>query len=87
MIYLFMCGGPSHIDTFDYKPSIRKIHGQELPDSIRRGQRLTGMTSGQKKFPCVAPMFEFQRCIQFLPICLYLISPCFVNSRIYIITQ
>ena len=61
VIYLFMCGGPSHIDTFDFKPALRKIHGQELPDSIRRGQRITGMTSGQKSFPCVAPMFEFKR--------------------------
>ncbi len=61
IIYLFMAGGPSHIDTFDYKPAMRKLHGQELPDSVRQGQRLTGMTSGQKSFPCVAPMFEFER--------------------------
>ncbi|MBG89103.1 MAG: sulfatase [Verrucomicrobiales bacterium] len=61
MIYLFFSGGPSHIDMFDYKPAMRKLHGQELPDSIRNGQRLTGMTSGQKSFPCVAPMFEFKR--------------------------
>jgi hypothetical protein len=61
VIYLFMAGGPSHIDTLDYKPGIRKIHGQELPDSIRQGQRITGMTAGQKSFPCVAPMFEFQQ--------------------------
>lgn len=61
VIYLFFSGGPSHIDTFDYKPAMRKIHGTELPDSIRNGQRITGMTSGQKEFPCVAPMFEFER--------------------------
>ena len=61
VIYLFMAGGPSHIDMFDYKPQLRKIHGTELPDSIRNGQRLTGMSSGQKTFPCVAPMFEFKR--------------------------
>jgi hypothetical protein len=61
VIYMFMCGGPSHIDTFDYKPEIRKIHGQELPDSVRQGQRITGMTSGQKSFPCVAPMFKFDQ--------------------------
>lgn len=60
-IYLFFPGGPSHIDTFDYKPALREIHGKELPDSIRQGQRITGMTSGQKSFPCVAPMFEFER--------------------------
>jgi hypothetical protein len=60
-IYLFFPGGPSHIDTFDYKPALREIHGKELPDSVRKGQRITGMTSGQKSFPCVAPMFEFER--------------------------
>jgi hypothetical protein len=57
IIYLFLAGGPSHIDMFDYKPALRKIHGIELPDSVRGGQRITGMTSGQKNFPCVAPMF------------------------------
>ncbi|MFO1020298.1 MAG: DUF1501 domain-containing protein [Planctomycetales bacterium] len=59
VIYLFMSGGPSHIDLFDYKPALKKHHGEELPASIRMGQRITGMTSGQKSFPCVAPMFEF----------------------------
>jgi len=61
VIYLFMCGGPSHIDTFDYHPRVRELHGQELPASVRMGQRITGMTSGQKSFPVVAPMFEFKR--------------------------
>ncbi|MEL6897401.1 MAG: DUF1501 domain-containing protein, partial [Planctomycetota bacterium] len=61
VIYMFMAGGPSHIDTFDYKPAMRDLHGKELPDSVRNGQRLTGMTSGQSSFPCVAPMFEFER--------------------------
>ncbi|MDF1753036.1 MAG: DUF1501 domain-containing protein [Verrucomicrobiales bacterium] len=61
VIYLFMAGGPSHIDMFDYKPAMTKIHGTELPDSVRNGQRITGMTSGQKNFPCVAPMFNFER--------------------------
>ncbi|NND98190.1 MAG: DUF1501 domain-containing protein [Pirellulaceae bacterium] len=61
VIYLFMAGGPSHIDMFDYKPQLRDIHGSELPESIRNGQRLTGMSSGQKTFPCVAPMFKFDR--------------------------
>ena len=61
VIYLFFSGGPSHIDMFDYKPSMREFHGEELPESIRNGQRLTGMTSGQKSFPCVAPMFNFMR--------------------------
>ena len=61
VIYLFMCGGPSHIDTFDFHPEVRDLHGQELPDSIRNGQRITGMTSGHKSFPVVAPMFEFKK--------------------------
>ena len=61
VIYLFMCGGPSHLDMFDYHPEIRELHGQELPESVRQGQRLTGMTSGQKSFPVVAPMFEFKK--------------------------
>ncbi|MEM7697604.1 MAG: DUF1501 domain-containing protein [Verrucomicrobiota bacterium] len=61
VIYLFMAGGPSHIDMFDYKPAMRDLHGTELPDSIRNGQRITGMTSGQSSFPCVAPMFNFEQ--------------------------
>ncbi len=61
VIYLFMAGGPSHIDMFDYKPAMQELHGTELPDSIRKGQRLTGMTSDQSSFPCVAPMFNFER--------------------------
>src|SRR3954454_12766820 len=61
VIYLFMSGGPSHIDLFDHKPKLKEHHGEELPASIRMGQRITGMTSGQKSFPCVAPMFEFAR--------------------------
>src|ERR687883_663562 len=61
VIYLFMSGGPSHIDLFDYKPELVKHHGQELPASVRMGQRVTGMTAGQKSFPCVAPMFRFAR--------------------------
>ncbi len=60
-IYLFFSGGPSHIDMYDYHPEMRKLHGKELPDDVRQGQRLTGMTSGQKSFPCVAPMFEFKK--------------------------
>jgi len=61
VIYLFMSGGPSHIDLFDYKLKLRELHGQQLPASIRMGQRLTGMTSSQSSFPCVAPMFEFKQ--------------------------
>ena len=61
IIYLFMAGGPSHIDTFDFHPEIRGLHGTELPDSVRQGQRITGMTSKQDSFPVVAPMFDFKR--------------------------
>ena len=61
VVHLFMSGGPSQLDLFDPKPLLRERNGEELPDSVRQGQRLTGMTSGQKSFPCVAPMFEFER--------------------------
>jgi len=61
VIFLFQSGGPSHLELFDHKPLLAKYHGQELPDSIRRGQRLTGMTSGQKSFPVIAPKFQFQQ--------------------------
>ena len=59
VIYLFMAGGPSQIDLLDYKPGLEKLHGTELPASIRMGQRLTGMTSGQTSFPVVKSMFKF----------------------------
>ncbi|MDB6020487.1 MAG: hypothetical protein JWQ04_344, partial [Pedosphaera sp.] len=49
------------IDLFDYKPKLKEFHGKELPASVRMGQRITGMTSGQSSFPCVAPMFEFKQ--------------------------
>jgi uncharacterized protein (DUF1501 family) len=61
VIYLFMSGGPSHIDLFDYKAKLREYHGKELPATVRMGQRVTGMTANQKSFPCVAPMFKFAR--------------------------
>jgi hypothetical protein len=61
VIYLFMHGGPSQLDLFDHKPDLRRLHGQELPDSVRKSQRLTGMTSGQKSFPVTSSIFDFQR--------------------------
>jgi hypothetical protein len=61
VIYLFMAGGPSHIDTWDYKPALEQLHGQELPDSVRGGQRITGMTSGQKSFPVVKSHFDYSQ--------------------------
>lgn len=59
VIYLFQSGGPSQLELWDYKPKLKELHGTELPDSIRQGQRLTGMTSGQKSFPVVASKFNF----------------------------
>ncbi len=59
VIYLFMSGGPSHIDLFDDKPKLKEFHGQELPASIRMGQRITGMTSGQKSLPVASSIFKF----------------------------
>ena len=61
VIYLFQSGAPSHIDLFDWKPELQKHHGIDLPDSIRQGQRLTGMTSGQKNFPVAPTIFKFSR--------------------------
>src|SRR5437762_8422774 len=60
VIYLFQHGAPSQLDLFDYKPSLAKMHGTELPDSIRMGQRLTGMTAYQTKFPTAPSVFKFQ---------------------------
>ncbi len=61
IIYLFQSGGPSQMDLFDYKPMLRKMHGEELPDSIRQGQRLTGMTAGQSSFPLASSLFDFKQ--------------------------
>ena len=61
VIMLHQSGGPSQIETFDYKPSLEKLHGMELPDSVRKGQRITGMTSGQSAFPCVKSLFKFDQ--------------------------
>jgi uncharacterized protein (DUF1501 family) len=59
VIYLFMSGGPSHIDLFDHKPKLAGYYGQDLPASIRMGQRITGMTSGQKTLPVAPSLFKF----------------------------
>lgn len=58
VIYLFMSGAPSQIDMFDYKPAMDKMFDTELPDSVRKGQRLTTMTSGQKRFPIAPSMWN-----------------------------
>ncbi len=59
IIYLFMQGGPSQMDLFDPKPGLQKLHGQELPDSVRKGQRITGMTSKQSTLPVAPSPFKF----------------------------
>ena len=61
VIYLFQSGGPSQLELFDYKPRLRTMNGEELPESIRKGQRLTGMTAHQKSFPMAGSQFEFAR--------------------------
>lgn len=61
VIYLFQNGAPSQLESFDYKPLLNKMMGQDLPESIRQGQRLTGMTSGQDKFPLVGSKFAFKQ--------------------------
>jgi hypothetical protein len=59
VIYLFQSGAPSQMDLFDYKPALDKLRATELPDSIRRGQRLTGMTATQTSFPVAPSIFKF----------------------------
>ena len=58
-IYLFMAGAPAQMDLFDYKPATDKLFDTDLPDSIRMGQRLTTMTSGQSRFPIAPSKFKF----------------------------
>ncbi len=59
VIYLHMAGGPSHIDLFDHKPRMQDYRAQNLPDTVRMGQRITGMTSGQKTLPIAPTIFSF----------------------------
>ena len=61
VIYLFQNGAPSQLETFDYKPLLNKMVGQNLPESIRNGQRLTGMTASQTTFPLVGSYFGFKQ--------------------------
>jgi hypothetical protein len=61
VIYLFQSGAPSQMDLFDYKPKLADLRGTELPDSIRKGQRLTGMTATQDSFPVAPTKFKFAR--------------------------
>jgi len=61
VIYLHQSGAPSQLDLFDYKPKLMDMAGVELPDSVRQGQRITGMTSGQNSLPIAPSMFKFSR--------------------------
>jgi len=61
VIYLFQSGGPSQMELFDYKPTLERFHGEELPPSVRMGQRLTTMTSAQGKLPVAASKFAFRQ--------------------------
>jgi len=61
VIYLFQSGAPSQLDLFDPKPKLEALRGKELPDSVRRGQRLTGMTATQESFPLAPSLFRFQK--------------------------
>src|ERR1700738_910114 len=61
VIYLHQSGAPSQMDLFDYKPGLRKLQGTELPGTVRMGQRITGMTSGQTSLPVASSMFKFSQ--------------------------
>ena len=61
VIYLFQSGAPSQMELYDPKPQLLKLRGEDLPDSVRNGQRLTGMTSGQKTFPVAPSIFKSQK--------------------------
>src|SRR3546814_20384254 len=61
VIYLFQSGAPSQLESFDYKTRLREMMGQDLPDSVRGGQRLTGMTAGQDSLPLVGSSYDFKQ--------------------------
>ncbi|MGC8640164.1 MAG: DUF1501 domain-containing protein [Isosphaeraceae bacterium] len=61
VIYLFMSGGPSQLDLFDYKPVLNRLNGKDLPESVRMGQRLTGMSANQATLPLAGSIFQFAR--------------------------
>src|SRR6185312_17243577 len=61
VIYLFQDGAPSQLESFDYKPKLREMMGQELPPSVRGSQILTGMTASQKSFPLAGSYYDFKQ--------------------------
>ena len=88
VIYLFQSGGPSHLDLFDYKPTLARMNGEQLPESVRQGQRLTGMTAHQKSFPLAGSRFRFathgqsgRMLSELLPYTAQIVDElCFINS-------
>src|SRR6476661_9723810 len=62
VIYLHMVGGPPQMDLYDYKPVMGEWYDKDLPESVRMGQRLTTMTSGQARFPIAPSLYQFERC-------------------------
>lgn len=61
VVFLFMSGGPSQFETFDYKPKLAEMFGKDLPDSVRKGQRLTGMSASQSQLPIAPSIFKFNQ--------------------------
>jgi len=61
VVYLFMAGGPSQFETFDYKPKLIGMAGQNLPESVRKGQRLTGMSASQSVLPMAPSIYGFNQ--------------------------
>lgn len=61
IVYLFQSGAPSQFETFDYKPGLKNLFGQELPESVRKGQRLTSMSASQATFPIVPSIYDFKQ--------------------------
>ena len=61
VIYLFQSGAPSQMDLFDYKPLLNKLNGEQLPERVRNGQRLTGMSAQQASLPLAGSLFKFQQ--------------------------
>ena len=61
IVYLFQSGGPSQFETYDYKPKLEQMFGQELPDSVRQGQRLTGMSASQSSLPIAPSIYSFKQ--------------------------
>ena len=64
VIFLFQSGGPSHLDLLDHKPGLVDQFDKDLPDSVRQGQRITGMVSGQARLPVQPTRFKFNQCGQ-----------------------